>query len=110
MLLALLLMTGCLGQRLQAPDESESRPDRGAAWTPPRPRLTPAGSRPSEPRRRKRTGPTPAVDAERLAADPAATPAMIIRTGQASLEVDSLELAVARVRQLAQPGRWLHRQ
>ena len=36
------------------------------------------------------------------AADAAVLPAMIIRTGQASLEVDSLDLAVAQVRQLAQ--------
>ncbi|HEX7239115.1 MAG TPA: DUF4349 domain-containing protein, partial [Longimicrobiaceae bacterium] len=35
-------------------------------------------------------------------ADTAIVPSMIIRTGQASVEVDSLEPAVARVRQLAQ--------
>jgi hypothetical protein len=45
---------------------------------------------------------TPPVDKGRPAADPATTPSMIIRTGQASLVVDSLDLAVARVRQLAQ--------
>ncbi|HMV31059.1 MAG TPA: DUF4349 domain-containing protein [Gemmatimonadales bacterium] len=35
------------------------------------------------------------------AADPSAMPAMIIRTGQASIEVDSLEVAIARVEALA---------
>lgn len=35
------------------------------------------------------------------AADPTAMPSMIIRTGQASLEVDSLELAMGRVQTLA---------
>jgi hypothetical protein len=38
----------------------------------------------------------------RSAADPSAIPSMVIRTGQASLRVDSLEPAVARIRQLAQ--------
>jgi len=38
----------------------------------------------------------------RSATDPSAVPSMVIRTGQASLRVDSLEPAVARVRQLAQ--------
>lgn len=42
------------------------------------------------------------ADLPRSAADPSAVPSMIIRTGQASLQVDSLEPAVARVRQLAQ--------
>jgi hypothetical protein len=36
-----------------------------------------------------------------VAQDPAATPAMIIRTGQASIEIDSLEEGVARLRALA---------
>lgn len=35
------------------------------------------------------------------AADPAAMPSMIIRTGQASIQVDSLEVAIARVEALA---------
>ncbi len=36
-----------------------------------------------------------------VALDPVAIPSMIIRNGQASLEIDSLEAAVAQVRQLA---------
>ncbi len=43
-----------------------------------------------------------AVQPPTFAADPAAIPAMIIRTGQASLQIDSLEVAVAQVRQLAE--------
>lgn len=45
--------------------------------------------------------PSPGRGPERAASDPTAMPAMIIRTGNASVEVDSLELAVARVTQLA---------
>jgi Domain of unknown function (DUF4349) len=37
-----------------------------------------------------------------VASDPTALPSMIIRTGQASIKVDSLELAVQMVRQLAE--------
>ncbi len=41
------------------------------------------------------------ADLHRATADPTAIPSMVIRTGQASLQVDSLELAVDRLRQLA---------
>ncbi|MEW5931327.1 MAG: DUF4349 domain-containing protein [Gemmatimonadota bacterium] len=44
----------------------------------------------------------PTSQAPGAPADTAATPAMIIRTGVATVQVDSLEPAVARVRQLAQ--------
>ncbi len=47
-------------------------------------------------------GPAQAPGAPAAAADTAAIPAMIIRTGVATVQVDSLEPAVARVRQLAQ--------
>jgi len=43
-----------------------------------------------------------AAGAPAAATDTAAVPAMIIRTGNATVQVDSLEPAVARVRQLAQ--------
>lgn len=44
----------------------------------------------------------PEAGLARAASDPTAMPAMIIRTGNASVEVDSLELAVTRVSQLAE--------
>jgi hypothetical protein len=43
----------------------------------------------------------PRPEIPRHQGDPAAIPSMIIRTGQASLQIDSLELAVDRLRQLA---------
>lgn len=46
--------------------------------------------------------PAQAPGAPAAAADTAAIPAMIIRTGSATVQVDSLEPAIARVRQLAQ--------
>ncbi|HEV2734848.1 MAG TPA: DUF4349 domain-containing protein [Longimicrobiaceae bacterium] len=46
--------------------------------------------------------PAPGAPANAAATDTVAIPAMIIRTGHATVEVDSLEPAVARVRQLAQ--------
>jgi hypothetical protein len=44
----------------------------------------------------------PGAPATAAATDTAAIPAMIIRTGNATVQVDSLEPAIARVRQLAQ--------
>jgi hypothetical protein len=44
---------------------------------------------------------TQPADLHRATADPTVFPSMIIRSGQASLQVDSLELAVDRLRQLA---------
>lgn len=97
-----LILSGCQGTYLkrEAPREGQAparldaaAPGIEAARTARRDAAGPGEAAPS---------PTPEGGLGHAAADPAAMPSMIIRTGQASLEVDSLELAVARVRQLAQ--------
>ena len=52
--------------------------------------------------------PAPVVSLDSAAVQPAATPAMLIRTGRAVIEVDSLEHAIAAVRQIAlRVGGWV---
>jgi hypothetical protein len=57
----------------------------------------------SSPMQSGNASPTPEEGSERLnvAADPAVLPTMIIRNGQASVEIDSLDVGVARIRALA---------
>lgn len=98
-LLLALLMTGCLGQRFSTPDESESRVDAAGVNSAQAP-ADAGGFAASAAPAPEATGQTPA-SMPNAAADPTAMPSMIIRSGQASLEIDSLEIAVARVQALA---------
>lgn len=100
--LLMLALMGCGGLYSKAPEESKTSSEVGAPSAP-----APA-SQSSGMVALRSDVPTDAVaEANQAAppqigADPVAIPSMIIRTGQASLEIDSLELAVAQLRQLAE--------
>ncbi len=99
LLLASLLTVGCFGRDADSPATSEARMDAPASLAPGQGMdgggAEFANAAPESP-------PAPVgSDVPNAAADPTAMPSMIIRTGQASLEVDSLELAMGRVQLLA---------
>lgn len=100
--LLLLALMGCGGSFSKIPEESKTSNEVGAPSAP-----APA-SEASGMVALRSDAPADAVTETRpespsqIGADPVAIPSMIIRTGQASLEIDSLELAVAQLRQLAE--------
>jgi hypothetical protein len=94
----LLALIGCGGLAREAPQEYKTTDEVGA------PAVAATNSQAAGIMADRRDTPSDVDPATppRISADPAAIPTMIIRTGQASLEVDSLEVAVAMVRQLAE--------
>jgi hypothetical protein len=97
LLIASLLTVGCFGREADSPAASEARMDAPAS-------LAPGQSIDESSVGFANAAPEPARVGSAVpnaAADPTAMPSMIIRTGQASLEVDSLELAMGRVQLLA---------
>ncbi|MBL8979081.1 MAG: DUF4349 domain-containing protein [Gemmatimonadetes bacterium] len=97
LLLLSLLTAGCFGREADHARASEARMDAPAsvgAGQPMDQSSAEFANAAPEPARVGSVVPN-------AAADPTAMPSMIIRTGQASLEVDSLELAMGRVQLLA---------
>lgn len=97
LLIASLLTVGCFSKEADSPATSEARMDVPAS-------LAPEQAMDGSSAGFANAAPEPArvgSDVPNAAADPTAMPSMIIRTGQASLEVDSLELAMGRVQLLA---------
>jgi len=97
LLLLSLLTAGCFGREADRARESQARMDAPASV---------GAGQPMDQSRAEfaNAAPEPArvgSEVPNAAADPTAMPSMIIRTGQASLEVDSLELAMGRVQTLA---------
>ncbi len=97
-LLMLLFLMGCGFGSPKSPAFGEAASDVAAPASAPAP--TPARSMPGIVSGEIAVTPASAPRADRVESDPVAMPTMIIRNAQASLEVDSLEAAVADLRQL----------
>ncbi len=99
--LLLLALMGCGGLANEAPKTSRIDADGMSGESAPAPVATSGGSV-ALAQMDAASPESPPTDIPRVAADPTALPSMIIRNGQASLEIDSLDAAVAQVRQLAE--------
>lgn len=97
LLLLSLLTAGCFGREADRARESEARMDAPASVGAGQPMDQSSADFANAAPAPARVG----SEVPNAAADPTAMPSMIIRTGQASLEVDSLELAMGRVQTLA---------